>query len=126
MNSTPLCMAAALALSGCLYTNVREPLAYGSATPGDVNGNLGKEVTGSACNVGILWLVAVGDGGFDAAVKDARASVNGNVLVDVKSDTQYTNVLFGLYQRQCTVVTGRVGAVASAAPAPPAATGAAP
>ena len=105
-------------LTGCLYANVTAPLSYGSATPGDAGGNLGAEVSGSACNTAILWLVAFGDGGFDAAVHNAKESSKAAFLVDVKSDTAYTNVLFGIYQRQCTVVTGRVPATVAASPAP--------
>ena len=74
---------------------------------------------GSACNVGILWLVAFGDGGYEAAVRDARASSNAPFLVDVKADTSYRNVLFGVYQKQCTQITARVPggpAVASKTP----------
>lgn len=110
-----------LSSSACLYTDVRAPLSYGSATPSDANGSLGREVKGSACNYAILWLVAFGDGGYDAAVADARGSTNASFLVDVKSDTSYRNVLFGVYQRQCTNVTARVPgggpATAGAAPA---------
>ena len=113
--------ALALALTGCLYTNVTAPLSYGSATPGDANGNLGPEVTGSACNYAILWLVAFGDGGYEGAVRNARADAKAPFLVDVKSDTTYTNVLFGTYQKQCTEITARVPApapaTAAAAPA---------
>jgi hypothetical protein len=109
--------ASCLLCNACLYADVRAPLSYGSATPGDANGNLGREVTGSACNVGILWLVAFGDGGYDAAVRDARAQAPGApFLVDVKADTSYTNVLLGVYQRQCTNVTARVPGTASATP----------
>jgi len=112
-------LAASLATSSCLYTDVRAPLSYGSATPGDAGGNLGREVKGSACNTAFLWLIAFGNGGYDAAVKDALASTNAPFLVDVKADTAYTNALFGLYQRQCTVVVGRLpGATASASPPP--------
>jgi hypothetical protein len=103
--------------SACLYTDVRAPLSYGSATPSDANGALGREVKGSACNYAILWLVAFGDGGYEAAVADARGSSNAPFLVDVKSDTSYNNVLFGVYQRQCTHVTARVPATTAAAPA---------
>lgn len=116
--SVVLAVLLAPVLAGCIYTDVRVPLSYGLATPSDANGNLGREVSGSACNVAILWLVALGDGGYDAAVRDARARANATFLVDVKSDTAYTNVLFGIYQRQCTTVTARLPAVAGAAPAP--------
>ena len=66
------------------------------------------EVNGSACNTAILWLVAFGDGGYEAAVRNARGATKAAFLVDVKADTTYTNVLFGAYQHQCTSVTGRV------------------
>lgn len=108
----------ALSLAGCIYTDVRAPLSYRSPTPSDVGGTLGAEAQGSACNTAILWLVAWGDGGYDAAVRDARESSHAALIADVKADTKYTNVLFGLYQHQCTAVTGRVaGTTASAAPA---------
>jgi hypothetical protein len=108
-------LASSFLCNACLYADVRAPLSYGSATPGDANGNLGREVTGSACNVGILWLVAFGDGGYDAAVRDAHAQAPGApFLVDVKADTSYTNVLLGVYQRQCTNVTARVPGAAPA------------
>lgn len=112
--------AAALStlLTGCLYADVRAPLSYGSATPGDAGGNLGQEVTGSGCNTAILWLFAWGDGGYDAAVKAASSQVNATFLVDVKADTTYTNVLLGLYQKQCTHVTARVPGTVAITPAP--------
>ena len=105
--------ALALLLQGCLYADVRAPLSYGSATPGDAGGNLGREVTGAACNTAILWLFAFGDGGYDAAVRDATASSGAAFLVDVKADTTYTNVVLGLYQHQCTRVTARVPAASA-------------
>jgi hypothetical protein len=108
----------ALVLPACLYTDVRAPLSYNAATPSDANGNLGQEVRGAACNVGILWLVAIGDGGYDAAVKDARGRTNAPFLVDVKADTTYKNVLFGIYQRQCTEITARIPGAVVAAPTP--------
>ena len=44
-------------------------------------------------------------------------------LVDVKADTTYKNVLFGVYQRQCTQITARIP---GGAPAPAVAGGATP
>jgi len=111
-------IALACALIGCIYTDVRAPLSYGSATPSDANGNLGAEVTGSACNTAILWLVAFGDGGYEAAVKDARGRTNAPFLVDVKADTFYQNVLFGIYQRQCTQISARVPSGSAVASTP--------
>jgi hypothetical protein len=117
--------ALASLLTGCIYTDVHVPLSYGSATPSDAGGNLGAEVAGSACNTAILWLVAWGDGGYDAAVRDARSRVAPAppFLVDVKADTTYTNYVFGIYQHQCTNVTARLPGQAAPPAAPPASTG---
>ncbi len=104
-------------LCGCLYANVREPLAYRSPTPADVV-SMGDEVRGEACNHVILWLFAFGDGGYDAAVADAKASARAPLLADVKADTSLLNVL-GVYQEQCTKVAGRVASL-SAPPSRPA------
>ena len=108
--------AMAVLLTGCIYADVRAPLSYGSATPGDAGGNLGQEVTGAGCNSAVLWLFAWGDGGYDAAVRDAKAASNASFLVDVKADTTYTNVLFGIYQHQCTKITARIPATVASAP----------
>lgn len=116
-------LSTAVATSSCLYTNVRAPLSYGSATPGDAGGNLGREVTGSGCNTALLWLFAVGNGGYEAAVKDALEYSGAPFLVDVKADTTYTSYLFGLYQRQCTVITARLPGGAAAAASVPAGAG---
>lgn len=120
MNRAHLVLLASFLLGGCIYSDVRGPLSYRSPTPGDVGGHLGEEAKGSACNTAILWLVAFGDGGYDAAMADARSQSKASLLADVKADTSYTNVFFGFYQRQCTTVTGRVATVA-AAPTPAAA-----
>jgi hypothetical protein len=119
MRSIPVSVTLlSLALSGCVYANVREPLAYRSPTPADVGGSLGQEVKGEACNHVILFLFAFGDGGYDAAVADARATSHAPILADVKADTSLLNVL-GVYQRQCTTVSARsAGLVAAASPAP--------
>lgn len=119
MNRSILGAAAlSLLLTGCIYADVRAPLSYGSATPGDAGGSLGQEVTGSGCNTAILWLFAWGDGGYEAAVRDAKSAVNATFLVDVKADTTYTNVLLGVYQHQCTKITARVPGTVSVAAAP--------
>ncbi len=90
--STGLAFLAA-SFSGCLYANVREPLAYRSPTPADVGGNVGQEVKGESCNHVILWLFAFGDGGYDAAVKDARESAHAALLADMKADISLLNVI---------------------------------
>jgi len=99
-------------LGGCglLYTNVHVPRAYRSATSGDVpSGKTDKIVSGEACNQSLLFLVAWGDGGYAAAVRNALQQEPSNaMLYDVTADTLAQSVLFGLYTRLCTVVTGKV------------------
>lgn len=94
------------AASGCIYSNVHTPLSYRSPTPGDVPGPLGPEATGEACNHVVLWLVAWGDGGYSAAVDDAKRNSGAHMLVDVEADTKLFNVL-GVYQQNCTRVRGK-------------------
>jgi len=53
----------------------------------------------------VLWLVAWGDGGYSAAVANAKAKSGAQMLSDVKADTKLLNVL-SLFQRSCTQVTG--------------------
>ena len=109
--------ALATLLTGCPRRRTRAAVVrVGHA--GRRRRDLGPEVTGSGCNTAILWLIAWGDGGYDAAVRDAKSAVNAPFLVDVKADTTYTNVLLGVYQHQCTKVTGRVPGLTSPPPAP--------
>jgi hypothetical protein len=93
----------------CLYANVQMPLSYRSPTPADVGGAsaLGAEAHGEACNTMVLGAVAWGDGGYAAAVSNAKEASGATMLADVKADSRLFNVL-GVYQKACTVVTGRV------------------
>jgi hypothetical protein len=95
-----------LAANSCIYSNVHTPLSYRSPTPGDVPGPLGPAVTGEACNHVLLWLVAWGDGGYSAAVDDAKHGSGARMLVDVEADTKLFNIL-GVYQQNCTRVRGK-------------------
>jgi TRL-like protein family len=101
-----------LSLGGCglIYTNVHVPRAYRSATSGDVpNGKTDKIVSGEACNQSVFFLVAWGNGGYAAAVKNALQQEPSNaMLYDVTADARAQSILFGLYTRLCTVVTGKV------------------
>src|SRR5262245_9398600 len=105
-----VCLTLFLGGCGLLYTNVHIPRAYRSATPGEVpSGKTDKIVSGKACNKSLFFLVAWGNGGYAAAVKKALQQEPQNaMLYDVKADTQAQIVLFGLYTRICTVVTGKV------------------
>lgn len=97
-------------LGGCLYTSVRAPYAYRSATPADVAASASDPtVAGEACSTSLLYLVAWGDQGYAAAARAALAERPEDILYDVRSDTRLRSYLFGLYARGCTVVTGRAG-----------------
>ena len=97
----------ALLLTGCVYTNVNTPLSYRAPTPNEVQGQLSDSVVGEACNQAILGLVAWGDGGYAAAVEDAKHRSGARMLADVRADTKLFNVLF-VYSKACTRVTGFV------------------
>jgi len=97
-------------LNGCglLYTNIRIPYAYNSATPADVQAAKDDpSVTGRACDQSIAYLVAWGNAGFDAAVQKALEPYPGAILYDVKTDVKVASYLLGLYTRSCTIVSGR-------------------
>lgn len=111
---TRLCLAAltALALAGCglLYTDVRVPRAYRSATPSDVKPAVADQTaSGEACYQSLVYLVAWGDASYATATRRALGAEADATLYDVKADAKATSVLFGLYSRVCTVVTGKVG-----------------
>ncbi len=103
--------AAAAVLGGCLYSNISSPYAYRSASPIDIKNAADGDpvVQGSACNHSVLWLVAWGHGGYIGATRDALKQHPQGVLYDVKTDIKVQSVLLGVWTRQCTIVTGRLG-----------------
>jgi hypothetical protein len=101
-----LALLVVAATSGCLFADVKTPLAYRAPTAQEAKAENAKEVEGIACNQAILGLVAWGDGGFAAAVADAKAKSGATQLADVKSDVTFFNVLF-IYDKACTRVTAR-------------------
>jgi len=83
-----------LLASGCVFTDVKIPL--------DTNldqTQLGTK-TGESTSEGVLWLVAWGDSGTQAAAK------NGGITTLLHADQKIFSVLFGLYSKQTTVVYG--------------------
>jgi hypothetical protein len=103
---------AAVTVSGCgaLYTDVRFPRAYRSATPSDVKATPSDEsVVGEACYQSLLYLVAWGDASYAAAARNALGGHTDATLYDVKADQKATSFLVGLYSKVCTVLTGKVG-----------------
>jgi hypothetical protein len=96
----------ACAVSGCIYADIKTPLAYRAPTAVEAKAAGGTDVEGIACNQAVLGLVAWGDGGYAAAVADAKAKVGPAELADVRADTTFFNVLF-LYDKACTRVTAK-------------------
>jgi hypothetical protein len=96
----------AFAATGCVYANVVTPLTYRAPTTQEARAEGASDVEGTACDHAVLGLVAWGDGGYAAAVADARARSGAAQLADLRADTTFYNILF-LYSRACTRVTGR-------------------
>lgn len=101
-----------LFFGGCIYSDVEFPRAYRSASPVDVQSKYkisDKIVTGEACNKLVLFVVAWGNGGYAAAVRNALENERpGAILYDVHTDTKAESYLIGVYSKVCTVVTGKV------------------
>jgi hypothetical protein len=101
-------LAAATSACGILYTDVKAPRGYRSATPSDVKTSPeDPSVTGQSCSRSVLWLVAWGDESYDAALKNALGSRDG-ILYDVRSDMKVSAYVLGLYTKVCTVLSGKV------------------
>lgn len=99
-----------LLLGGCgiLYTDVKLPRGYRSATPSEVKGTPEDPVvSGKACTRSALFLVAWGDSSYASAVKDALGTRDG-ILYDVRADMKVNSYVIGLYTKVCTVITGKV------------------
>ncbi|MDE2491426.1 MAG: hypothetical protein KGM24_11290 [Elusimicrobia bacterium] len=102
-------LAAALSACGILYTDVKLPRGYRSASPSDVKAAPNDPlVTGRSCSRSALYLVAWGDSSYAAAVQDALKGRDG-ILYDVRSDMKANAYALGLYTRVCTVLTGKLG-----------------
>jgi hypothetical protein len=103
-------LLAALTLSGCglIYTNIKVPRTYRSATAGEVKTQkTDRIVSGEACNYSALFLVAWGNGGYAAATQKALEGEPDSLLYDVKADVRAFSIL-GLYTKVCTIVTGKI------------------
>ena len=100
--------AAAASACGILYTDVKVPRGYRSATPADVKAAPDDpSASGRSCARSLLWLVAWGDTSYDAALKDALKTRDG-IMYDVRSDVTVSAYALGLYTKTCTVLNGKV------------------
>lgn len=62
--------------------------------------NTAATKTGTACQSSVLGLVAQGDASIEAAKKD------GGITKVSSIDSSSTNVVFGIYNKYCTIVKG--------------------
>lgn len=85
---------ACLALSGCIYSNVRVPMSSEFRNTRTVT------KSGEATTRSIAWLVAWGDAGLQ------KAAANGHLTTLEYADVSLVNVLFGIYMSNTTVVYG--------------------
>jgi hypothetical protein len=103
-----LLMTALFASCGLLYTNIKVPRGYRTATPAEVKSAPDDPtVTGRACNRSAIFLFAWGDGSYAAAVENALGKRDG-ILYDVRADVKVDAYVIGLYTRVCTVLSGKV------------------
>jgi hypothetical protein len=100
--------AAATSACGILYTDVKLPRGYRSATPSDVKTSPeDPTVSGRSCSRSVLWLVAWGDESYNSAMKDALKDRDG-IMYDVRSDLKVNAYVLGLYTKVCTILSGKV------------------
>jgi len=108
--TSPLGLFVLLAgLSGCgiLYTDVKAPRGWRTASPADVRAAPDDPtVRGEACARSALWLFAWGDSSYDSAMKAALGPRDA-IMYDVRSDLKVQAYALGLYVKECTVLTGR-------------------
>ncbi|HYV65355.1 MAG TPA: TRL domain-containing protein [Myxococcales bacterium] len=97
----------ACAIAGCFYADVKTPLSYRTPTTVEARAEGAADVEGTACNQAVLFgLFAWGDGGYAAAVADAKSRSGARDLADVRADTTFFNVLF-VYDKACTRVVAK-------------------
>ena len=96
----------ACAVSGCFYADVKTPLSYRTPTTVEAKADGAADVEGIACNQVVLGLFAWGDGGYAAAVADAKARSGARELADLRADTTFFNILL-VYDKACTRVTAK-------------------
>jgi hypothetical protein len=101
-----LAVLVAVSSAGCVFANVTTPLAYRAPTAQEAKAESARDVEGIACNQAVLGLIAWGDAGYAAAVADARTRSGAAELADIRSDTNFLNILF-IYTKACTRVTAR-------------------
>lgn len=110
MRAIPLLLALLTTGCGLLYTDIKVPRGYRSASPSEVKASADDPTaTGRSCQRSALFLVAWGDSSYASAVADAlKGAGRDGILYDVKADLKVDSYVIGLYTKVCTVVTGKV------------------
>ena len=85
---------ACLALSGCVYTNVRVPMSS------EFRNTQTATRSGEATTRSVVWLVAWGDAGLQ------KAAANGKLTTIEYADHAFFNILFGIYMSSTTIIYG--------------------
>ena len=80
--------------SGCVYTDIKAPLDTDVS-----NTQLGNKI-GKSTSCSVLWLVAWGDS------STATAAQNGDIKTITHLDSEFFNILFGLYAENTTIAYG--------------------
>lgn len=103
-----LLAASSFSACGLLYTDIKVPRGYRTATPAEVKSSPeDPTVTGKACNRSAVFLFAWGDASYAAAVKNALGERDG-IMYDVRADVKVNAYVLGLYTKVCTVISGKV------------------
>jgi hypothetical protein len=89
-----LALLAAPLLSGCLYTHIQTPLDI------DLDRTQLGDKIGKAQWQSVLWAVAWGDAGTQAAARQ------GGLKIINHADSETFVILFGLYASQTTILYG--------------------
>jgi hypothetical protein len=105
LGSTGCYMAGAPYATAGIYGDVTYSRNFESLTEADTKP--GVTAHGESCASNILYIVNIGNAGYDAAYKAALASVGANSLYDVRVDTHITTVLGFIYNQVCLEVTGK-------------------
>lgn len=119
-----LLVAAVMSLTGCtavigpvglIFTSVKVPQSWNSNTAADVgSATVLGEVEGEACASNILGLIALGEAGYDDALKAAlKQKAGATTVYDARTDSRIFSIL-GIYSQFCTVVHGTAIQTASA------------
>lgn len=108
---------------GLIFTSVKVPQSWNSNTAQDVgNATVLGEVEGEACASNILGLIALGEAGYDDALKAAlKQKAGATSMYDARTDSRIFSVL-GIYSQFCTVVHGTAIQTSSGAVNAPAVT----